>query len=105
MEVANPFELLYSKISVLQNSVNDLTEQLKQGFHNRTVVSADRFCNVLEFMSLSRFHREAPAGNVPGAVKLGRKWFVDLAVFEKALKNGDLVKGKQEYYNGKSGKA
>ena len=96
MEVANPFEPLYSKISVLQNSVNDLTEQLKQGFHNRTVVSADRFCNVLEFMSLSRFHREAPAGNVPGAVKLGRKWFINLETFEAALKNGELSNSIKE---------
>jgi len=49
-------------------------------------VTPERFCNELGYMSLSKFYQNASRGNIPGAFKVGARWFIDLEEFESVSK-------------------
>ncbi len=49
-------------------------------------ITAKKFCKRTE-TALQSFYNKAPNGEIPGATRYGRKWFVDMDVFEKHLKD------------------
>lgn len=50
-----------------------------------TWLRVDEFIQ-LGIYSASSFYRKAPKGEIPGAFKIGKKWFIDMQEFKEAHK-------------------
>jgi len=84
--IANPYQQLSSQLTNLSNQVEDISDRLKHFDPSaRSVVTREVFQSKYG-MSDSDFYKKAPKGLVPGALKYGAKWFVDLDAFEKTIK-------------------
>lgn len=49
-------------------------------------VTAEYFCNTLGYMALNTFYQRAPKELIPGAFKVGSRWFIDVQEFEQRTK-------------------
>jgi len=59
---------------------------LQKSDDNQRFLTAQKFCRRTD-TALQSFYNKAPKGEVPGATKFGRKWFVDMDIFEKHLRD------------------
>jgi len=88
--IANPYQQLSSQLVKLSNQVEDIQDHLKHfDPSSRSLVTREVFQSKYG-MSDSDFYKKAPKGMVPGALKYGAKWFVDLDIFEKEVKKQGL---------------
>jgi predicted DNA-binding transcriptional regulator AlpA len=67
--------LLSKKMEEFENRISQL-----EGQKTEQIVPLNRFLE-MGFMSAPTFYLKAPKGRIPGAFKIGKKWFVDLDVF------------------------
>ena len=59
--------------------------KLKSKPTRRRIVRARGFADFVDGMPLPTVHRWLSRGEVPGAFRIGRTWFVDLDVFLKEV--------------------
>ena len=92
MSLTNPFQVLEEKLENIESLIKNISSE-KQNPRNTSLVTLDCFCNDLQIMkqptAWMRLSKKGPG--IPGAVKIGRRWFIDLDIFEQQIrKSGGL---------------
>lgn len=67
--------LLSRKLDEFENRITKL-----EGEKTEQIVPLNRFLE-MGFMSAPSFYLKAPKGKIPGAFKIGKKWFVKIEEF------------------------
>jgi len=86
--MSNPFEIINNRLNNIEELLLDIKHQPKEvtSLHPRKNVTPEFFCTNHQYMALNTFYQRAPKGKVPGAFKIGNRWFIDLEEFEASSK-------------------
>ena len=85
--IVNPYEIFLKKLLELTGKVDAIQSELRSLDPSaRSVVPRQVFQEKFK-ISDSDFYKKAPKGLVPGAMKYGTKWFVDLDKFENEMRH------------------
>lgn len=93
MSLNNPFQILEEKLENIESLLERISREKQPALRKTSLVSLNYFCNDLEIMKLPTAHiRLSKNGpGIPGATKIGRRWFIDMDQFEKVVReNGGL---------------
>ncbi len=80
MSIVN-FDKLFQTIHEYEQRILKL-----EGAERAKLLSMHQFIE-LGYMKAPTFYLKAPKGEIPGAIKIGVRWFVDLDVFIQSLKD------------------
>jgi len=88
--MSNPFEVINNRLTNIEELLLSIKHPPKSEdpvpSKNRKNVTSKYFCNILGYMALNTFFQRAPRGDVPGAFKIGSRWFIDVEEFEAKSK-------------------
>jgi len=88
--MSNPFEVINNRLTNIEELLLSIKHPPKSEnpvpSENRKNVTAEYFCSTLRYMAQNTFYQRAPRGDVPGAFKIGARWFVDVEEFEAKSK-------------------
>ena len=59
------------------------------------IVSLDKFLAEYLWIKRPTFYEKAPQGKIPGAGKEGKKWVVDLDVWEQSIRENQIKAAKE----------
>jgi len=82
----NPFQILEERLDTIEIKLNRiLVESLENNTpDSQRYLTARNFCKRTN-IAMQSFYNKAPKGEIPGATQFGRKWMVDIEIFEKYL--------------------